>query len=250
MNAVDKTLSMLDVIKEYHSGIHLSDLSDKLDMPMSSVHRMLASLVRYGYIFQNKETKRYHLGYKFLEMSRYVLDNIDVRTLVKPYMYDLVDRVKEACHLAILVDRDVVFVDRMDSSYSITANQKIGLRCPAYLTASGKAILAGYPDYELQRIISRFDFSQAPALTGTPRTAEDFYEELMRVRELGYAIDDEEAEAGGRCIAVALQIYGITSRFAISISGPITRMDREYMETALARELKETSSLIHRDLSP
>lgn len=242
MNSIEKTLYLLEILKTQRDGIRISDLSEKLDMPIATVHRMLSALVKYKYVKQDADSKKYSLGFMFLDMSKYILDSMDLRKLSKPYLTDLAYSSKEACHLSVLDGYEIVFIDRVESTYMISSSHKIGMRCQAYMSASGKAILAAMPQNIMLGLVDKMDFTQGNGKM--IQSKEALLKELEIVREKNYAIDNEEVEIGGRCVGAAILDYNCFPVAGVSISGPSTRMDLDYLENCLAVMVVDTARKI------
>lgn len=233
--SLKKTLKLIDVMKYEKNGISVSNLSEKLDMPVATTYRILSTLTEYSYLNQDVETKKYRLGLKFLDISRHILDGIDLRKQAHPYMTDLAKQTEETCHLSVMEDNEVIYIDRVECLLNIRSTFKIGLRVMAHLSASGKAMMSHLPTTELELLINNLDFALGTKYSLKSKQA--LLKELASVKEQGFAIDNEEFELGGRCIGVAiLDNYGYPWA-AISLSGPSNRLSMEYLKNELSKPL-------------
>lgn len=185
-------------------------------------------MVLYGYIEQDKETGRYKLGYKFLEVSSKLLESIDLRAEAKPFLQELEDETNEVVHLVVFDQGEVVYIEKLDGNETLRMHSKVGKRAPMHCTSVGKAILASLPANEVVEILQR---KGMPKHTDKTITDKDlFLEELNQVRQKGYALDLEENETGITCIAVPIYDHLGTVAGAVSISGPTLRMTNERLE--------------------
>ena len=132
----------------------------------------------------------------------------------------------ETAHLAMQEGRDIVYVHKVESgSGAIRMFSRIGMRRPLFCTGVGKAMLATWEDAEVRSV-----WQESDVRPWTERTIVDeaaFFQEIGRVRRMGYALDNEENELGVRCIAVALPDYRGRAAYAISLSAPVGRMTDE-----------------------
>ena len=132
----------------------------------------------------------------------------------------------ETVHLVMRDERDVVYIHKIDGGNSaIRMFSRIGMRLPLYCTGVGKAILATWPRSEARAV---WEASDVYAWTENTITDEEaFFREIDKVRQLGYALDNEENEVGVRCIAAAIPDYRGRAFYAISLSAPTARMADE-----------------------
>ncbi|NPV54094.1 MAG: IclR family transcriptional regulator [Firmicutes bacterium] len=228
VQSVDRALRILDLLASEGRSLGLGQISEMLGLNASTTHRLLTALMIHGYVEQQKENDKYRLGFKVLELSSALLQQIDLRQEAYPYLRELMERTGEVVHLAILDQGEVVYIDKVESIQTLTMYSKIGRRVYCHCTALGKVLLASLDDREIEEILSK---KGLPRLTNNTITSlEQFYLHLQTVRANGFAIDDEEHEQGIRCVAAP--IYNQDGRVvaALSVSGPSIRMTREKIE--------------------
>jgi len=223
----------------------LSQLSEALDYPKSTVHHILSTLLPYEYISQDQDTKRYSLGFKFLSISRVILDTIDVRKTAHRHLLDLHEQCKEAVHLAILRDGKVIYIDKIDSQGMLSLATYIGFRTDPHAASGGKVLLSELSRKEIMDI-----YRDKPLKTygkNTINSLKRLFEELEKIKNQGYAIDDEEYYEGIRCIAAPIRA-GWKIVAAISITGAIFTMTMERIRNELKMMVMETAERISNEL--
>ena len=172
------------------------------------------------------------LTFKMMSLANKILDRMDILETVRPYLKQISEETGETVHFVQMEDTWAVYMAK-EYSYrnSVRMVSRVGNRIPLYCSGVGKALLACLSDEEVAEIWSR---SQIQALTpNTITTFDGLMEVLADVRQRGYAIDDEENELGVRCVAIALpdpetrgllDSPGADTRYALSISAPVSRM--------------------------
>ncbi|NLK22274.1 MAG: IclR family transcriptional regulator [Epulopiscium sp.] len=225
VQSVDRTLSILEVLSDYDDGLGVADISAKLDLHKSTVHRLLSTLIIKGYVEQNSENSRYKITLKLFELGSKRISNMDILEIARPYLKELMEKTNEVVHLVIRENTDIIYIDKVESKTTIRMHSRIGRRSPAYCTAVGKAILSGLDDKKIEKIWEESDIKQYTPFTII--NLEDFKRELKSIREKGFAVDEEENELDVRCVGASIYDYTGETCAAVSISGPITRMTDE-----------------------
>ncbi|MDM5199309.1 MULTISPECIES: IclR family transcriptional regulator [Fictibacillus] len=228
VKSVSRALDIITLVSLKKGGLGVTEIAKQIDINKSSVYRILSTLVLYGYIEQDKETGRYKLGYKFLEVSSKLLESIDLRAEAKPFLQELEDETNEVVHLVVFDQGEVVYIEKLDGNETLRMHSKVGKRAPMHCTSVGKAILASLPANEVVEILQRKGMPKHTDKTITDKGL--FLEELNQVRQKGYALDLEENETGITCIAVPIYDHLGTVAGAVSISGPTLRMTNERLE--------------------
>lgn len=233
VQSVERALSILEVLSEEEGPMSISDLADRVGLKVSTVHRLLNTLVLKGFVKQDEETSKYRLTLKLLRMGRTALGYYDLRTTAKPYLHELVERCNETANLAVLNGGDVVYIDQLESKNLIIVKMfaKIGSRGPAHCTATGKVLLASLEDEELDKILNKMPLERFTSKTITDPAL--LRKELARVRKNGYALDLGERDEGVRCVAAPVRNYEGKVIAAISVSGPSLRITDYYLYNEL-----------------
>jgi IclR family KDG regulon transcriptional repressor len=154
-----------------------------------------------------------------------LLDQIDLRKISTPYLEELRQWSGESINLAIRDHNEVVYIERLFGHHSLGIRSELGKRARLHSTALGKAILANMNPEEIQAILTGYEF--IPVTPKTIMNLKDFLVELERVKKAGYAIDEEENELGGRCLAAPVFNNDGIPVAAVSISIPVQRLPRE-----------------------
>ena len=170
-----------------------------------------------------EDTSVYRAGMRLCEMSSYIVDNLDIVERARASLERLEQCTDETVHLVMRDDKDIVYIHKVDNgSSAIRMFSRIGMRLPLYCTGVGKAILATWDTAEVRDV---WQHSDVHAWTEHTIVDEDaFFREIDKVRQLGYALDNEENELGVRCIAAAIPDYRGRASYAISLSAPVSRM--------------------------
>src|SRR5215469_4059775 len=234
VRVLHKTLDILEIIKARESGYTLADLTRAVELPKATVYRILITLERRGYLDRGPEGG-YRLARRMFDLERQdSLEHLLSRAAL-PLMEKLVDSCKETVNLGILNAGEVVVINTVESPLTVRMSSKIGNRRHLHTTALGKAFLAALPDKEVSRLVRLKGLSRLTP--NTIVTKAGLVAELARVRNQGYAIDDQENELDGRCIGAPIQASDGRVLAAVSISGPVFRMDMK-LARSLAPPLK------------
>lgn len=245
VQSVDRALSILEVLSDHNEGLGITDISGKIGLHKSTVHRLLSTLIYKDYVVQDTETNKYRTTLKLFELGNKKTENMDLLSASKLYTKKLMENINEIVHLVIQEDTEIVYIDKVQADNTIRMASTIGRRSPLYCTSVGKAILAYLPDEEVEKI---WNNSKIENLTKfTIINLEDMKRELKDIRQKGYAVDNEENEIGIRCIgAPVFNRFGEVEG-AISISGPTMRMTEDKIEE-FAIEVTKYANMISNEL--
>jgi DNA-binding IclR family transcriptional regulator len=219
--AVERTLLILEAAAQREGGMSNAEFSRKLKIPKSSASYILRTLEQHGYLRRNGEDGKYQLGMKVLTLSRAALGGVDVRELALPVMRHLVDRIHLTTHLAILDHGEAVYVEKVEAPGFIRINTWIGRRMEVHSTAVGKALLAFLEAAERDAILRKRGLTKLT--THTITTISRLTQELERVRQHGYAVDDEENSLGARCVGAP--IFNSEGRIEAAVASTGTTSD-------------------------
>ncbi len=248
VQSLKRAFALLELLSTKKEGARLSEIARDACLHKSTAHRLLASLIDLGYVQKTDERECfYQLTWKLYEIAGRMLGNADIIAIARPILDGLRDACRETVHLVTRDGADIVYLYKAESeSNAYYMASRIGMRRPLHCTAAGKAILAMLEADDVARI---WDMSDKQALTEHTITSLDaLSRELAVTRQRGYAIDDEENEAGLRCIAAAIRERTGRCRFAFSVSAPSTRMSDHRM-AELAPLVREASQTIARQSS-
>jgi DNA-binding IclR family transcriptional regulator len=240
--SIAKAADILKLFLTNDGGLGLKEISDHFDQHKSSVYRTLSTLVDAGFLEKEEVTNKYRLGTIFLDFAGHVLHRFDFRNQAKPYLIGLAEKTKEIIHLSILEGSEIIYLDKVGQAQPLTVATQIWGRHPSHCSAMGKVLLSGLNREDCQKVLGKGPYKKM-----TQNTITDF-ETLSKVlecvRDEGFAIDDEEAFPGIRCVAAPIK-EGRDGKViaAISATVPIQRMD-ETRTMEICRMLKETAGQI------
>ncbi len=244
IRTLERALSILELLGSADSGMTLSAIAQKIELPVGTTHRMLKALTAHGYVEQDLRTKWYELGLKVLELrGSMITDAIRMATDVRPYLQSLAAETGLRCHLAIYRGGKVIYIDRVDPSSSESiAYVPLGLQAPAYATGLGKVLLAYAPAEEVDALLATNGRQKFTSHTITD--PDEFRTELNLTRQRGFAIDHGESSEFRSCIGAAIFDYQARAIAAISVAGKFDEVTERATELgptviATAREISE-----------
>lgn len=241
--SVDRAIGVLEFLACSKRGFSVSEISRNLALPKSSTFLVLATLVNRGYLQKNAETGKYSFGVNLVKLSRKVLENLELRDVAKPFLNSLMKKTGLTVHLAVLADNAAVLVDRACPRGSNVGADWIGRTLDINCTGVGKALLAFLSEDQFNQLIKSKSFARHN--DNTIVTVRGLKRELARVREQGYALDDEEDEIGLRCIGTPIFDAEQRTVAAVSMAGTTEDIPLERVQT-LAATLKQTAAEISR----
>ena len=224
LSSVATAIALLKAFSEEEVEIGVSSLARRLGVAKSTVHRLAVTLVSEGMLEQNPENEKYRLGIALFGLGALVRRRMDVSTEARAHLFALRESTRESVHLAILDQAEIMYVYNLESTQAIRMRSDIGVRKPAFCTAEGLAILAFQPPALIDEIIRRGLKPRAPK---TRTSAQEFRAALDRVRRDGYAIEDEESEAGMRSVAAPIRNGAGEVVAAVGLAGPVQRLSDE-----------------------
>lgn len=242
VRVLNKTLDILETIKDKPSGLRLVDLARRVRMPKPTVYRIVATLEARGYLDRG-EDGAYRMAKKLFDLQPDGSFEQVLNRAAEPGMKELVDFCKETVNLGILDAGEVVVINTIESPQAVRMASKIGNRRRLHATGLGKVLLAGLSDKEIFRLTQLKGLCRLTPHTLVSKSG--VLAEVRRVRRQGYALDNQENELGGRCVAAPILGPGDRVAAALSISAPVYRMDLARARS-LVSKLTETCGLIAR----
>jgi IclR family acetate operon transcriptional repressor len=242
VRSLERAFELLEHLADAGGEMALSELTEASGLPMPTIYRLMRTLVNRGYVRQ-EPSKRYALGPRLIRLGEGASRLLG--TWARPTLARLVDEVGETANMAVLEGDEVVYVAQAPSRHSMRMFTEVGRRVQPHCTGVGKALLSLLPEPTVRGILARTGMAAQ-----TPRTITDadaLVAELARIRERGYAVDDEEQEIGVRCVAVPLP--GAPTLTAISVSGPSARLTAEAV-TDIVPVMRAAAERFTRELGP
>lgn len=243
--AVDRAFQIIDMLERSSLGLTKTDIAKRLNLPYSSVFNLLNTLEAHGYARKDDEASRYHLGPRMVNGERLLTDEGALRRIGAPIMRKLIEGTSMTCHLAVLRGGDAVYIEKQEPRSFLRLNTWVGQRIYVHSSAVGKSLVCELPKAEAQEIWRR-GLPRRTANTVTSFRA--FWEELRRTAERGFAIDDQEDQIGGRCVAAPIRSAAGSIIAALGVSGMAEHMPSEEFET-WGRKVRAATSQISVDRS-
>jgi DNA-binding IclR family transcriptional regulator len=217
-----RILSIFEALSQSPDGFTLTELSQALASPKSSLLALLRPLVASKYL--STQGGRYRLGSAIFKLSLNILAGRPYAGLVKSFLEELAERSGESVYLTAL-DRDsriVTYVDVIESKRAVRYAVGAGAVRPLYVSAAGRALLAHQEPEWVERYLQSAPF-QSPATGGTIEI-DDLRADLDRIRRAGFAVSLGQAVDGAA--GVATPIFDSTNRptYALLIASPLDRM--------------------------
>jgi DNA-binding IclR family transcriptional regulator len=237
LSSVDHALELLLLFRT-RPALRVSEVADSLDVARSTAHRLLGMLVHRQFAVQDPATRAYRPGPRLVEIGLAAVGALDVRTRMRPYLFEIAARTGETVSLHVLEGDMVHFIDTIESQRTVRVGSRFDARMPAHATSAGKAmlaalttdeVLASYPDEKLITITQH-----------TLATRTQLLAALDRVRAAGFAVNLEESEAGLGAVGMAVLDADGRPAAGITIAGPMQRMSPVYVRS-LALELRDVA---------
>jgi len=212
------------MLAPHEKGIH--ELSSSTGIPASTTQRLVNTLQTEGYLIQNPITLKYHLGFTLYRLYKSFSQTFNWIEEAGYHIEKLVSKHNETTNLACLEGRNVVYLNKVDSTHIIRPNFNIGTNYPAYCTALGKCLLAYLSPDHIERIISTVKFVKYTENTITDSSALQL--ELKKIRKQGFAVDNEEFQDDLLCVAAPIINEKLdTIVAAVSVAAPKSRISME-----------------------
>ncbi|MDQ0245227.1 DNA-binding IclR family transcriptional regulator [Bacillus fengqiuensis] len=221
VQSIDRAMHIIKILVSdpHKTDWSITDLAERTELPLSTMHRLLSSLMDHGLVMQNPNTKHYKAGYIWMEIGLQVLDSIDFRTAARPVMESLALDVEESIYLNIQDGTHGITIEIVDSPLKVRIAETLGIRSPLNVGAPNKAILAYLKEEEREQILQKL------GLTGDEKEAARI--EISEIREAGYAISEGERTEG--TASVSAPIFGYANKVfaSVSINAPSFRFTQE-----------------------
>lgn len=240
---LEKTLDILEQLKRGGNGPGLAEVARRVDMPKATVYRILTTLETRGYLDREADGG-YRIAGKLFALQRDASPGQNLLRVAPAIMERLAAECRETVNLGTLDGGEVVVIATAESPQSVRMTSKVGNRRHVHTTGIGKVLLATMADAAVKRLVKVKGLPRMTANSIGKRVA--LTAELERIRLQGYAVDDQENEIDGRCVAMRIAGSGEPGA-ALSISGPEFRMDLKRVRAMLPL-LKRACADIAREL--
>ncbi len=216
-----RAMALLDEIAR-HGPLRFAQIQERSQLPKATLHRALTELQNERLVQFDERSLTYMAGFRVLELANNVWSRSDLRTLARDQLEHLCELSNETVQLSVHSDTHAIYLDSVESDNNIRMSMGVGTSIPLYCTGAGKALLASCPSVQQRDIIDRISFTAF-----TPNTITDknrLLDELVSIRQLGFAEDNEEHFIGIRCLAAPVVTCDGHAVAAVSICGPTFRI--------------------------
>ena len=242
---VKKAFIILRAISQSSQGLRISEISNMLDISKSTVHGITAALEDQGAINRDCVSKRYTIGITLMELGKAAYERIDFKNIARPIMEELMEQCQESVFLGIRNGDRVTVIDIVESRKDFKITSPIGTALPLLAGATGKLFLSIMEPKDLQKYLGSNPLVRFTANTITD--PEQYARELEKVREAGFATDDEEYISGVRAVAAPIKQYGSYIP-AIWVVGFKASMSRKKIP-AIIEQTRDAADRISKKLS-
>ena len=228
---LEKGIAVLEYLSYNSEGRTLQEIKQALDISQTTAYRILNTLVRLEYLYFEEKTKRYQITRKLLTLGFCSLKEHNLLEIVLPKLRDLRDILKETVCFGVLGNEKGIFIEQAQGLHAFHFVLAPGKPFELHCSAPGKAIMAYLPNTVRDRYLSYMQFQRFNANTITDR--DTYLKELEKVRENGYALDNEEELSGVICVGAPVLNYTGYPCGSIWISGPKDRLTEEQLRTTI-----------------
>jgi IclR family transcriptional regulator, KDG regulon repressor len=212
--SLERALQILNAFSMERQALTLAQLSGILSLPRATVLRLCTTLVKYGFLRQEPESKQYSLGVRLFELGSIVFYSLSLAKIAAPYLGQLQTKLGKTAFLGILEKGELLYIDkREDPGNPISFTSKVGTRRPPYWGMLGPVLMAYLPDAEVETLLEK------SPLTATSRKSitkkDEFKAWLSTIREQGFAVDIETALEG--ISGVGAPVYDLSGKVVAAI---------------------------------
>lgn len=222
-NPTIRVIKILEALDKFPKGFNLSELSEEINSPKSTISPIVNTLLLKDYIIQDKNTSKYKTGIKSFLTGLSYSSNYSSIDIVRNEMKDIVNICNEVCQLGILIDYDVFYLAKVDSEQPINLVSHVGKKLPAYATALGKALLTKYSNEYIKNF---YKDGLKPITANTITDINILLNQIQQIRNGEIAYEVEEVNQQTACFAIPLRKSGEVIA-ALSISFPLFRASEE-----------------------
>ncbi len=226
VNSVNMALEILNCYDPEKMLMGITELSKKLGVSKSTVHRLVTTMEKQGYLEQDLDSRKYKLGLSILRLSEIIMKNYDIRTIALPIMQKLRDHTEESVHLNVVsyAQKARVCIAKHESHHDIRYVIELGQYLPLHVGASGKILLANLDEHHI-----------IDALENIPdNDNQKNFSDLEKIRTQGYCISYGERIPGASSISCAIKNRSGKLIAGLTVSGPSMRLTegkiKEYLE--------------------
>jgi DNA-binding IclR family transcriptional regulator len=244
VQVLDRSIAVLEIVAGADRDLAPVEIARRLRLHKSTTHRLLAVLERHRLINKGPEGT-YGLGTRLIELGDRAVARLNLSDRARPFLRELVDQTGESGHVTILSDTEMLSVAHVEGRFKLQSLTRAGQRTLIHCTAAGKAVVAFLPDDVCDELIARLPLRRYTRRTIVKPAALKM--ELMRVRNAGFAIDDEEIEEGLRCVGAPIFDHSGRVVASVCIAAPVFRLKKDRLPEA-ARAVMAAAQGLSADL--
>jgi IclR family pca regulon transcriptional regulator len=247
IEALARGLEILSLFTTERPSLNLTEIVTATQLNKSTVFRLVATLVSLGYLERIPTSREYRPGLKVLHLGFAALNSLEISQIAQPYLKSLSNETGETTNMSIRDGADIIYIARNPSRHIVGVNTQRGSRFPVYCTSMGKMLLSDLSRQELFDLLGEGPYpKQGP---NTITSLEALVSELERVRQQGFAVNDEELAAGLHSVAAPIRGSGRKIIAAINLSVVGSRLSRQELESLLAPKIVDAARQISSALS-
>lgn len=221
IHSLDRAMGILKVVAG-GNGLSLTEIAEATDQAPATAYRALITMQKHGVVEFETGGQLWRIGVEAFRIGSAFLGRSSIVEQARPGMQEIMAVTGETANLAIVDRGQVIFVSQVETHEPIRAFFRPGTRGPVHASGIGKALLAFFPKERVERIFGTRQLETYTEKTIASRDALE--EELARIRERGWAVDDEERNLGMRCIAAPIFNAHGEAVAGLSVSGPSVRV--------------------------
>lgn len=240
IHSVDKAMCLLELLLQYRQPMTLLELSERSGYPKSTAYAMLSTMREHGMIEQRQDG-RYYLGIRLFECGCAVSSAWDISAVARPYLDRLASRTEASAFLSRMEGGDVVTFDYSARGGGLQVVPEIGCRLSLHATSQGKLLLSRLSSDEVHQHLEK-----AGMQAFTPHTVTEeavLTDELRRIREQGYSVEDGEYKVGLRSISAPVRDHTGSVRYALGVVGLFRRVRSEDFQNAIDQTVQQAKEL-------
>jgi DNA-binding IclR family transcriptional regulator len=240
--SLERGLAILEILAKSRAGLSLSQVTRQLELPKSSVHCLLRTFEKAGYVYRDAACGKYRVSLSICELARQALQGIGLRDQARNSLRTLAERTGFTVHLAVLEQGSCVLIDKVTPPGVSRTATWVGKQLALHCTAVGKTLLAFLPDRDAEQLIANQGLIRYN--DNTICSTRQLKQELQQIRMRGFALDDEEEEIGVRCIGAPIFNVNREAVAALSIVGDSQQMSGEtlaFLEKEVVRAAEAVS---------
>lgn len=224
VQSLDRAITLLRVISD-EDGMPLADIARAADLPVSTAHRLLATLERRQLVAHDLSTGLWTVGLGLFRVGSAYLRIRKLPDIGRPVIRKLLHEVEETVNLSMFDGMELVVVAQAEAHAPVRAFFRLGVRLPLHATAAGKCVLAAASPGFRGACLAQMRFE--PFTVCTHRSERDLMDDVVRIAERGYAVDDEEHAAGMKAVAAPILNEWREPLGAVSVAAPAVRMSED-----------------------